>query len=298
MDKLWLILKSTLWILLELLVFIAIMGAITALLSYLALNLSDTSDYGNTEGSLDPYSMLLVEYIPLLIGSMISLYLTHKLIFNRSFDTTGFVRNNLLLSSGKTGLMALSILLSGFVLLYLVNYLDIVEIEFTPLLFFGFLLLFIIQSSFEEIVSRSFMIPSITQRANVWVALLISSSLFAMLHLTNPNISILSTVNIFLAGLVMGLIFLYYKSIWPAISFHATWNFFQGSFFGFEVSGFDVYSLIDSKEVGPDWITGGPFGFEGSVIASILLAAYSLYLYNQWKSVSPKSKVTCSLDGI
>ncbi len=298
MDKLWLILKSTLWILLELLVFIAIMGAITALLSYLALNLSDTSDYGNTEGSLDPYSMLLVEYIPLLIGSMISLYLTHKLIFNRSFDTTGFVRNNLLLSSGKTGLMALSILLSGFVLLYLVNYLDIVEIEFTPLLFFGFLLLFIIQSSFEEIVSRSFMIPSITQRANVWVALLISSSLFAMLHLTNPNISILSTVNIFLAGLVMGLIFLYYKSIWPAISFHATWNFFQGSFFGFEVSGFDVYSLIDSKEVGPDWITGGPFGFEGSVIASILLAAYSLYLYNQWISVSPKSKVTSSLDGI
>ena len=53
---------------------------------------------------------------------------------------------------------------------------------------------------------------------------------------------------------------------------------FQGSFFGFEVSGFDVYSVINSEETGMDLFTGGPFGFEGSILATLLLGGFSLWI--------------------
>ena len=53
---------------------------------------------------------------------------------------------------------------------------------------------------------------------------------------------------------------------------HFSWNFFQGPVFGFEVSGINFGSIITQSVSGHELITGGEFGFEGSILASCLTA--------------------------
>ena len=53
---------------------------------------------------------------------------------------------------------------------------------------------------------------------------------------------------------------------------HGIWNWLQGNFFGFEVSGHECGpTLLNLKEIGPDWITGGTFGPEGGIICTLLI---------------------------
>ena len=280
MDRIWAYVKSILWIILELALFVIFFVPLTGLLTWLATTaLAHEGSYSLADS---PLITLVLEYLPLFLAALTSLYITHTVIFKRSWISTGFTKKWYSGSTIKAGVIAFSFLAVSFLVLYALGFMRIDEINFKASLFFGFLLLFIVQSSFEEIVSRSFMIPSITAYSNVWIALFISSSVFAILHIFNANITILSTLNIFLAGLLLGLLYLRYESIWPAISFHVAWNFFQGSFFGFEVSGYDVYSYLDTTEIGPDLYTGGSFGLEGSIFCTLLLISYNAYLFNRW----------------
>jgi hypothetical protein len=59
---------------------------------------------------------------------------------------------------------------------------------------------------------------------------------------------------------------------------HLTWNFFQGPIFGFEVSGIESESIINQSVTGSDYITGGEFGFEGSLLATALIIVLILFL--------------------
>ena len=54
---------------------------------------------------------------------------------------------------------------------------------------------------------------------------------------------------------------------------HAAWNWAQANLFGFEVSGLPPAGgmLFDLMEVGPDVVTGGPFGPEGGLAVTIVL---------------------------
>ena len=280
LDKTWAVLKSIIWIIFESAIFVIIFMPLTGLFTWLADMVVDRKgSYSPTE---DPITTLLLIYLPLFLSAGVSLYVTHVLIFKRSWISTGFSKKWYSRETIVAGLLAFCLIGICFSMLYALGYMRIDQVYFDPSLFFGFMLLFIIQGSFEEILNRSFMIPSITAYSNVWIALFISSLVFAILHVFNANITVLSTLNIFLAGVLLGLLYLRYESIWPAISFHIAWNFFQGSFFGFEVSGLEVYSYLDTAEIGPDFLTGGPFGLEGSIICTILLTTYSAFLYKRW----------------
>ena len=70
--------------------------------------------------------------------------------------------------------------------------------------------------------------------------------------------------------------------MWFPIALHFSWNFFQ-SLFGFNVSGIDMYSLIEFKIMDSNVWNGGAFGFEGSilsVIVQIILIVLIFYHYN------------------
>lgn len=223
-------------------------------------------------GVNNPYEAVLYPFIPLCIATVASTIIVHKVIYNRSLRFSGFgIQHAVSEFSIGAGWSIVAIGL-GFCMLVLINMLDIVAIDMNAYLFFGFIILFIFQSGFEEIVCRSFLLPTIAHRLNLPAGLILSSIFFGLMHWSNDHMSVLSIINLIIAGVLLGVIYLRYRTIWGAIGLHAGWNFFQGSFFGFEVSGIDVYSLIDTKEVGPDIITGGQFGFEGSILATFLMA--------------------------
>lgn len=145
----------------------------------------------------------------------------------------------------------------------------------TVLILFAYL----IQGSTEEIVFRGWLMPIIGIKYSPWVGIIVSSILFALLHGANDNITFLSILNLFLFGIFIALFAIRQGSIWGVCAWHAIWNWMQGNFYGLEVSGnSDSPTLLNFKEIGPDWITGGNFGPEGGIIVTSILLLGSFLL--------------------
>ena len=123
----------------------------------------------------------------------------------------------------------------------------------------------------EEISFRGYILRNLMDSFNHYGALLVSSLMFALFHGLNPGLSFLSLFNLFLAGILLGIVFLYTRTIWFALGLHFSWNFFQGPVFGFPVSGISMDGLVKQQQVGSELVTGGNFGFEGSLLCSLLL---------------------------
>jgi hypothetical protein len=129
----------------------------------------------------------------------------------------------------------------------------------------------------EELAIRGGVFRVAEDAAGTLVALLFSAALFGLLHAANPGATVVSAVSIALeAGVLLGLAYALTRSLWLPIGLHLGWNFTEGGVFGAAVSGGKAHSLIHATASGPDLITGGAFGPEGSVVAvgfSLLLSA-------------------------
>ena len=134
------------------------------------------------------------------------------------------------------------------------------------------IILYIIVSLNEEIMCRGYIQTTLYQMRRPYLAAVISSGIFAFLHLGNPNVKILGIVNIFFVGLLLSYMYIRTKNLWMPIGYHLTWNYFQGNIFGFPVSGttqsLGIYNIDTIKE---NIITGGGFGPEAGILASIVI---------------------------
>ena len=121
--------------------------------------------------------------------------------------------------------------------------------------------------------------PSLGPRGAVLIAWVLSSVFFGVVHTDNPNATSISTLNIFLAGLLLGLGYVLSGELAIPIGLHITWNFFQGAVYGFPVSGYESFgaTLLTIKQGGPELWTGGSFGPEGGLlIPTVMLLGISL----------------------
>ena len=143
---------------------------------------------------------------------------------------------------------------------------------------FSFTLFFLVAVS-EEIFFRGILFRMINRRWNIWAALVISALIFGGLHILNDNATLWSSIAITIeAGSLLGAAYAYSKNIWLPIGIHWIWNYTQGNILGFPVSGEDnVTSIITPEISGPQWLTGGSFGAEASVISAVIGLLISLW---------------------
>ena len=171
----------------------------------------------------------------------------------------------------------------GFFSLFILGYVRVESFSFPFLDIVLYFILFVVVAFHEEIMLRGYILRSLMESMNRYLALAISSLIFMTVHLLNPNISFLGVVNLFLAGIVLGIYYVHKSNLWLPIGMHLTWNFFQGPIFGFEVSGIKSQSLIKQTVNGSDLITGGKFGFEASLFATVLIVVVILYLDKNYR---------------
>ena len=139
-------------------------------------------------------------------------------------------------------------------------------------------LMFIAVGFTEEFLCRGFLLHRFL-RFGPFKALALSAAVFSLLHLANPGITVLSLLNIFLAGIFMGATMFATNSIYTAVGVHITWNWVQGAIMGIPVSGTTSGGYFATNIVSQNTlITGGAFGAEGSLSCTIILTILSLLL--------------------
>ncbi|HFI0936665.1 TPA: lysostaphin resistance A-like protein [Streptococcus suis] len=164
------------------------------------------------------------------------------------------------------------------------------SVQFSPQLFGEFLVLVLawsVQGTTEELLTRGWMFSSLSAKHNIPVGILVSSLFFTFLHLGNDGISLIPLLDLTLFAILACLVMLKTGNLWVISGIHAAWNCFQGNVFAFPVSGTQAgQAFIAVETSGPDWLSGGAFGVEGSVISLIVQGlmiawlTYDLYFKN------------------
>ena len=143
------------------------------------------------------------------------------------------------------------------------------------------LLMHITVGLIEEMMLRGIFFRVVQETVGSWLALLASGLVFGGMHLINDNISVLAIANIAAAGVFFAAAFMLTRRLWLCAALHAGWNFVQDGIFTLPVSGHEVKNgLLTTQLSGPDWLTGGAFGIEGSAVdlGLVVLATAGLVL--------------------
>ena len=207
-----------------------------------------------------------------------------KVIEKNALSSLGFVKRNWLKYLGW-GIMFSLVQMGVIALVYQVSGIgsfELNELSLEPILFIlGLFPFWLLQGGTEEVATRGWLLTRIAARTNLPLAIVISSSLFGILHMGNAGVTFLSVLNIILDGVLAGLLFIYTDSIWLVVAQHGTWNYVQGNLLGFQVSGTGADASIFSFTMGdgPDWLTGGAFGAEGSIITTLVLLLSLVIVY-------------------
>lgn len=183
------------------------------------------------------------------------------------------------------------IMLFGFVILLALGETRIEQMRFDwsnlVLSFF----LFVCVSFSEEILMRGYVLNNFMDSWNKYLSLVISAFIFAALHLANPNFSWIGMANIFIAGLILGLSYIYTRNLWFPIALHFSWNFFQGPVFGFHVSGQETWSVVVQSRTTYTLMNGGAFGFEGSLLGLIFEAISLAVVFFLFRNRKPGMEI-------
>ena len=177
-------------------------------------------------------------------------------------------------------LIAVLFYLVGFGLSLLLGEIEVTGFKFEPVNLLGSWVFFLLVALFEEILMRGYILGRLLHtRMNKFLSLFISSALFALLHIFNPEIDFLPMLNLLLAGMLLGASYLYTKNLCFPISLHLFWNWIQGPVLGYEVSGNNFISSMLTLHLPEDNVlNGGAFGFEGSLICTVLMIVLTILI--------------------
>lgn len=132
----------------------------------------------------------------------------------------------------------------------------------------------------EEVFFRGVVFRLLWGRWGAATALVVSATIFGLVHLLNPAASLWGAVAIAVeAGLLLGAAYLVTGSLWAAIGLHFGWNVTIMGIFGTVTSGSEAReSLVTAVTTGPDWLSGGSFGPEASIVSVLVCSVATVLL--------------------
>jgi len=252
--------------------------------------------YLGTREDISYAGLLLITTLISCLAITISVFIARRFLDRRTFTSLGLHGNrqaiyDLLFGVALTGLMIGLI----FLLLWAVGWLQVESLAWqveswrnltTSILII--VALFALVGWQEELLIRGYWLQNLSDGLSQSLGVLFSSALFALAHALNPNLSWQAYLGLFLSGLFLAFGYLRTKQLWLPIGLHIGWNLFEGTVFGFPVSGQYFYQLVRQTVSGPDIITGGAFGPEAGLILLpvLLLGAAGVFWYTHNRNPS------------
>ena len=246
------------------------------------------------------YDLILFSPALIVMAVLICTIFMMRVVDRKPFLDLGFAWKGYQKDVFLGFLTALFLLGVGMAICLLTNSVDIVSVAWHPGELSLYFLFFILVAFTEEIVFRGYILRRMLDtRMNHWCSLLISSLLFATIHISNDGFNWLAFISLLMAGVILGLSYIYTRNLWFPISLHLFWNWIQGPILGFEVSGIMLDgSLIKQMRPVDNLINGGAFGFEGSLLCIILIVIATFmigYYYRMQRDTQAEIENTLTL---
>lgn len=226
----------------------------------------------------------------LFVGITISVVLARHWYDRRSFQSLGLTRNAAAGRDLLFGVLIAGVVMSAiFVIEWAFGWLEVSglanESNGSRLIAnLGYLTaVFMMVGWYEELLFRGYAMQNLVEGLGRRLGLFVSSALFALAHLANPNATGAAILGVLAAGYFLAFGYLRTNQLWLPIGLHVGWNFFEGPIFGFPVSGLESFRLLNVHVIGPQLVTGGAFGPEAGIIVvpAIILGVGLIILYTQ-----------------
>ncbi len=237
-----------------------------------------------------------IEELLVFVGSI---YIARRFLDKRSFVSLGFKLDKFVLHDILAGIVITFVLL-GLIFVFLqtlgwlqfksfawnINSWQVILSQTLP-----YLMVFVLVGFNEELLYRGYYLQTLTSGRNLFWGLILSSTIFGIEHLSNPNATWVGAVGDGLLGLFFAYGYIRTKQLWLSIGLHIGWNFFDSTVFGFPVSGWSIYSFIHINLSGPEIWTGGAFGTEAGLIILpvLILGTILVYLYTRQRLTPDKA---------
>ena len=239
-------------------------------------------DFFGALGVINMPGYLMLTMLFATAGTIAVSILYCRLLEKRPLRTMGFTRKNAV-SEYLLGMLIGTVMISCAIgICAAAGVIDHVKLSLNvSWIIILYFIAFIIQGMSEEVLLRGYFMVSMSRQRGVYLPILISSAIFALMHVFNPGITFFALFNIFLFGIFMAVYVVKRGSIWGAAAIHTMWNFVQSNIFGVEVSGMEVHSslLVTKMSEAAEWLHGGAFGSEGGLDTTIVLVIAILLIW-------------------
>ncbi len=243
-------------------------------------------DYRHLETKKTSEQHLIITFFG-FIGTFLLIWFLMKFIDKEKFINLGFQITNRIKDISFGIILGCLIMGVGLLTLLEFNEVQLLNTNFSIKEILLAILVYTMVAITEEVLFRGYILRNFMEFFNKFISLLASSLLFAIAHSANPNIDWFSFLDLFLAGILLGISYIYTKNLWFPIALHFSWNLFQ-TLFGFNVSGQDFYSLIEFKITDKNLLNGGDFGFEGSIFSVIVQVLLIVAIWFYYERIKPK----------
>lgn len=149
----------------------------------------------------------------------------------------------------------------------------------------------LVAATTEDLLFRGVLFRKIEEWTGTWISIAGTSLVFGAVHLVNPHATLWGALLIALTGgPLVTAAYIATRNLWLSIGLHFSWNFTLGGIFSTDVGGNSSRAgLLDAATFGPELITGGKFGPEGSIFTLIfcllLTAAFLLVAHRRGRLV-------------
>lgn len=234
-----------------------------------------------------------------LVAVVVASYLITRFVNKKPFASIGLSLHPNTFREFGAGCLLGFLMISGiFVVELMAGYIHVVWRGYSVLecakVLAGSLMVFAVAAFLEEMLFRGYAFQTLIQWVTFLPAVVAFSLLFAYAHYFNPNVTLLSLVNVGLAGIWLSIAYMKTRSLWLPFGLHVSWNFAQTSLYSFPTSGgsFEGQTLSDLIQTGPEWVTGGTFGPEGGMLATLALLVCTWYILKSPYLRAPEGIIT------